>query len=112
MMPTPASSPWIRRDPHDWFSRARRSATGRIVRRTGGRPERPRRDHRAHRRRTMSRCQRSIVAGVTIRRNSAQRPAGRVPASNASHDRSGHVNRERVRGRLRWATASWWRGIR
>jgi hypothetical protein len=94
MMPSPASSPWIRRYPHDSFSRARRSTTDRIVRRTGGRPERPRRDNRAHLRRTVSRCQRKIVAGVTISRNSAKRPAGSVPASNASHARSGHVNRE------------------
>jgi hypothetical protein len=33
-------------------------------------------------------------AGVTISRNSAKRPTGSVPASNASHARSGHVNRE------------------
>ena len=53
---------WIRRYPHDSFSRASRSTTNRTVRRTGGRPERPRRDNRAHRRRTMPRCQRKIVA--------------------------------------------------
>ena len=94
VMPSPASSPWIRRHPHDSFSRASRSTTDRTVRRTGGRPERPRRDNPAHRRRTMSRCQRTIVAGVTISRNSAKRSTGSVPASNASHARSGHVNRE------------------
>jgi len=42
----------------------------------------------------MSRRQRNIVAGVTISGHLATRPAGRVPASNASHARSGHVNRE------------------
>ena len=42
----------------------------------------------------MSRCHRKIVAGVTISRNSAKRSAGIVSASNASHARSGHVNRE------------------
>jgi hypothetical protein len=89
MMPSPASSPWIRRYPHDSFSRARRSTTDRTVRRTGGRPERPRRDNRTHRRRTMSRCQRKTVAGVTISRNPARRPTGSVPASNASHARPG-----------------------
>ena len=52
------------------------------------------RDNRAQRRRTMSRCQRKIVAGVTISRNPAKRSTGRVPASSASHARSGHVNRE------------------
>ena len=42
----------------------------------------------------MLRCQRKIVAGVTISGNPARRPTGSVPASNASHARSGHVNRE------------------
>jgi hypothetical protein len=42
----------------------------------------------------MPRCHRKIVAGVTISRNAAKRPAGSVPAGNASHARSGHVNRE------------------
>jgi putative transposase len=59
-----------------------------------GRPDRPRRDSRAHRRRTISRCQRKIVPGVTISRISASRSTGSVPASNASHARSGHVKRE------------------
>jgi hypothetical protein len=106
MTPSPASSPWIRRYPHDSFSRAILSTTDRTVRRTGGRPERPRRDNRVHRRRTMSRCQRNIVAGVTISRNPAKRSTGSVPASNASHARSGHVNREWGLGRSRRATAS------
>ena len=39
----------------------------------------------------MSRCRRKIVAGVTISRSPAKRPTGSVPASNASHARSGHV---------------------
>jgi hypothetical protein len=42
----------------------------------------------------MSRCQRKIVAGVTISRIEAKRPAGSVPASRASHARSSHVNLE------------------
>ena len=42
----------------------------------------------------MARRQRKIVAGVTISRNPAKRSTGSVPASNASHARSGHVNRE------------------
>jgi hypothetical protein len=42
----------------------------------------------------MSRCQRKIVAGVTISRNPAGRSTGSVPASNASHARSGQVNCE------------------
>jgi hypothetical protein len=59
-----------------------------------GRPGRPRRDRRAHRRRTMSRCQRKIVPGLTISRIAARRSAGTVSASSASHARSGHVKRE------------------
>ena len=94
VMPSPASSPWIRRYPHDSFSRASRSTTDRTLRCIAGRPERPRRDRRAHRRRTMSRCQRKIVPGVTISRIAGQAPAGSVPASSASHARSGHVRRE------------------
>jgi len=49
------------------------------------RPEPPRCDTRAHRRRTMSRCQRKIVAGVTISRIAVSRSMGSVPASSASH---------------------------
>jgi len=48
----------------------------------------------AHRRRTMSRCQRKIVPGVTISRIAARRSADTVPASSPSHARSGHVKRE------------------
>ena len=81
-------------NPHDLFSRASRSTTDRTLRRTGGRPDRPRRDSRAQRRRTMSRCHRKIVAGATISRIAASWLAGSVPASVASHAWSGHVNRE------------------
>ena len=94
VMPSPASSPWIRRYPHDSFSRASRSTTDRTLRCVAGRPERPRRDSLAHRRRTMARCQRKIVPGVTISRIAARRSVGTVPASSASHARSGHVKRE------------------
>ena len=61
VMPSPASSPWIRRYPQDSFSRASRRATDRTLRCVAGRPDRPCRDKRPHRRRTMSRCQRKIV---------------------------------------------------
>ena len=94
VMAGPASSPWIRRYPHDSFSRASRSTTDRTLRCVAGRPQRPRRDSRARRRRTMSRCQRKIVPGVMISRIAAGRSAGTVPASSASHARSGHVKRE------------------
>ena len=76
------------------------------------RPERPRRDNRAHRRRTLSRCQRKIVAGITISRNSAKRSTGSVPASNASHAPSGHVNREWALGRSRGPPRADGRSIR
>jgi hypothetical protein len=79
-MPSPASSPWIRRQPRDWFSPAGRRTIDRTVRCTGGRPERPC-DTRARRRRTISRCHRMIVPGVTISRIAARRPAGSVPGS-------------------------------
>jgi hypothetical protein len=45
-MPIPASSPWIRRYPHDSFSRASCSTADRTLRCVAGRPERPRRDRR------------------------------------------------------------------
>jgi hypothetical protein len=104
--PSAASSPWIRRYPHAWFSRASRSTSDRTLRRAAGRPERPRRDRRAQRRRTMPRCQRTIVPGVTIRRIAARRSGGTDPAGSASHARSSHVRRQRARGCRRWATAS------
>ena len=44
VMPSPASSPWIRWYPHDSFSRASRSTTDRTLRCVAGRPERPRCD--------------------------------------------------------------------
>ena len=47
----------------------------------------------------MSRCQRKIVPGVTISRIAARRSAGTVPASSASHARSGHV-KTRMSARL------------
>jgi hypothetical protein len=92
VMPRPASSPWIRRYPQDSFSRASCRTIDRTLRCVAGRPELARRDRRACRRRTMSRCQRKIVPGVTISRIAARRPAGSVPASSASNARSGHVN--------------------
>jgi hypothetical protein len=79
--------------PHDSFSRASRCTTDRTLRCTGGRPERRRRDNRAHRADNVA-APVQIVAGVTISRHPAKCPAGSVLASKASHARSGHVNRE------------------
>jgi hypothetical protein len=53
-----------------------------------------------------------MVAGVTMSRIPARRSMGSVPASSASHARSGHVSRTCTRGRGRSATASWWRSIK
>jgi hypothetical protein len=53
----------------------------------------------------MSRRQRTIVPGVTISRIAARRPIGTVPASSASHARSGPVTRESASGRSRRAAA-------
>jgi len=52
------------------------------------------RDRRALRRRGMSRCHRKMEPGVTMSRSPARRSAGSVPASSASHARSGHVKHE------------------
>jgi hypothetical protein len=94
VMPSPASSPWMRRYPHDSFSRASRSTTDPTLRCVAGRPDRPWHDRRDHRRRTMSRRHRKMVPGVTISRVAARRSIGSVPASRASNARSGHVKRE------------------
>jgi hypothetical protein len=98
---------------HIWaFCAASRSTTDRTFRCVAGRPDRPWRDRRDHRRRTMSRCHRKMVPGVTISRIAARRSIGSVPASRASNARSGHVSRARAPGRSRPATASWWRSVR
>jgi len=47
-----------------------------------------------HWRRTMLRSHRKMVPGVTMSRIAARRSIGSVPASGASHARSGHVSRE------------------
>ena len=56
-----------------------RSTTDRTLRCVAGRPERPRGDRRAHRRRTISRCQRKIAPGVTISRIAARALRPRRP---------------------------------
>ena len=92
--------------------RASRSTTDRTFRCVAGRQDRPWRDRRDHRRRTMSRCHGKMVPGVTISRIAARRSIGTVPASRVSNARSGHVSRARAPGRSRPATASWWRSMR
>jgi SAM-dependent methyltransferase len=51
--------------------------------------------------RTMSRCHRKMMPGVTISRIAARRSIGIVPASRASNARSGHVSPARAPGRSR-----------
>ena len=77
-----------------WHRFSAPTTTDRTFRCVAGRPDRPWRDRRDHRRRTMSRCHRKMVPGVTISRIAARRPVGSVPASRASNARSGHVKRE------------------
>jgi hypothetical protein len=54
----------------------------------------------------------STSVPVITAAGSARRSIGTVPASSASHARSGHVNRARTSGLPRSATASWCRSIK
>src|ERR1039457_5181609 len=74
--PRPASSPWILRYPHPGFSRASRSTRALMFRGVAGRPVLPRMDLAAWRWRRMSRCQRTIVSGVTSSRSPWRRAFG------------------------------------
>jgi len=82
-----------------------------IFRRIAGRPVLPRMDLVAQRRRTISRCQRRIVSGVTSSRNLWRRAFGITPSSAASRARSAQVSFGR-RGCRRCRTATWWRRIK
>src|ERR1019366_5999371 len=66
---------------------------------------------RRRRRRTMSRCQRTIVSGGTARRSPWRRALGITPTRAASRARSAQVSFGR-RGCRRCRTASWWRRIK
>ena len=110
-MPSPASSPWILRYPQPGFSRASRRTSARMLRRVAGRPVLPRLDLAAQRRRTMSRCQRTIVSGVISSRSPWRRAFGITPSRVASRARSAQCNFSR-RGCRRCSTASWWRRIK
>ena len=63
LIPSPTSSPWMRRYPQPGFSRANCSTSSRSSAAVGGRPGR--RGRYVQRRATSSRCQRRSVAGVT-----------------------------------------------
>jgi hypothetical protein len=111
LTPRPASSPWILRYPHPGFSLASRRTRALMCRRVAGRPVLPRLDLAAQRRRTMSRCQRRIVSGVTSSRSPRRRPFGITASRVASSARSAQSRCGR-RGCRRCSTASWWRRIK
>jgi hypothetical protein len=111
LTPRPASSPWILRYPHSGFSRASRRTRALMFRRVAGRPVLPRMDLAAQRRRTMSRCQRRIVSGVTSSRSPWRRAFGITLSRAASRARSAQFSFGR-RGCRRCRTASWWRRIK
>jgi hypothetical protein len=109
--PRPASSPWILRYPHSGFSLASRRTRALTFRRVAGRPVLPRMDLAAQRRRTTSRCQRTIVSGVTSSRSPWRRALGITPSRVASRALSAQFSFGR-RGCRRCGTVSWWRRIK
>ena len=111
LTPRPASSPWILRYPHSGFSRASRRTRALMFRRVAGRPVLPRMDLAAQRRRTMSRCQRRIVSGVTSSRSPWRRALGITLSRVATSARSAQFSFGR-RGCRRCSMASWWRRIK
>jgi hypothetical protein len=82
-----------------------------MFRRVAGRPVLPRMDLVAQRRRTMSRCQRRIVSGVTSSRSPWRRAFGITPTRAASSARSVHASFGRPAD-WRCRTTIWWRRIR
>ena len=93
------------------FSRASRSTRALMFRRVAGLPVLPRLDLAAQRRRTMSRCQRRTVSGVTSSRSAWRRAFGITGSRVASSARSAQSRFGR-RGCRRCRTASWWRRIK
>ena len=77
----------------------------------GGRPVLPRTGRAAQRRRTMPRCQRMLVPGVTSSRSPQRRAFGITPCRIASSARSAQLKFGRS-GCRRCNTASWWRMIK
>ena len=82
-----------------------------MFRRVAGRPALPGTDLAAQRRRTMSRCQRRIVSGVTSSRSPRRRAFGIALSKAASSARSAQFRCGR-RGCRRCGTVSWWRRIK
>ena len=90
---------------------ASRRTSALMFRRVTAWPVLPRMDLAAQRRRTMSRCQRSMVSGVTSSRSPWRRAFGITPSRVASRARSAQFSFGR-RGWRRCSTASWWRRIK
>ena len=82
-----------------------------MFRRVAGRPVLPRMDLAAQRRRTMLRCQRRIVSGVTSSRSPWRRAFGITLSRVARSARSAQFSFGR-RGCRRCRTVSWWRRIK
>jgi hypothetical protein len=82
-----------------------------MFRRVAGRPLLPRLALAAQRRRTMSRCQRRTVSGVTSSRRPGRFAFGITLSRAASSALSAQVRCGR-RGCRRCRTASWWRRIK
>ncbi len=82
-----------------------------MFRRVAGLPVLPRLDLAAQRRRTISRCQRKTVSGVTSSRSAWRRAFGITASRVASSARSAQSRFGR-RGCRRCRTASWWRRIK
>ena len=110
-MPSPASSPVIRRYPQCSLSAAMRNTRRTTWRWVGGRPGLFGLDLAAQRRRTISRCQRRIVPGVMNECNAPWHERGMSVSSAANNARSVHVSFGRA-AVCRCRTASWWRSRR
>ena len=82
-----------------------------MLRRTAGLPVLPRMDLAAQRRRTMLRCQRTIVSGVISSRSPWRRTFG-ITASNVASSARSAQSRPGRRDCRRCRTASWWRKIK
>jgi hypothetical protein len=82
-----------------------------MFRRVAGRPVLPCMDLAAQRRRTISRCQRKMVTGLTSSRSLRRRAFGITASRVARSARSAQSSLGR-RGCRRCSTASWWRRIR
>jgi hypothetical protein len=111
LTPRPAISPWILRYSHSGFSQASRRTSAWMFRRVAGRPVLPRMDLAAQRRRRMSRCQRTIVSGVTSSRSLWRCALAITLSRAASSARSAQFSFGR-RGCRRCRMASWWRRIK